>query len=69
MGSVHMGGGCRYQPTCSDYALEALKHHSFLNSFKLISKRLLRCRPGGDFGFDPVPTRVINYRKGIKQHE
>ena len=61
LGSVHMGGGCRYQPSCSDYAMQALKEHNSLSAFKLISKRLWSCRPGGNFGYDPVPIKQRNH--------
>ena len=56
LGTTHMGGACRFTPSCSEYAVEAIKTHSFLFAIYLISKRVLKCRPGGTFGFDPVPT-------------
>ena len=46
---------CRYLPTCSDYALEALQKHGFLKGGWLSLKRLGRCRPGCPGGHDPVP--------------
>ncbi len=47
---------CRYIPTCSDYATEALKKHGALKGFLLASKRILRCHPySKTFGYDPVP--------------
>ena len=50
---------CRYTPTCSAYALEALKTHGPLKGLYLAVRRLLRCHPitwlGGSSGFDPVP--------------
>ena len=50
---------CRYTPTCSEYALEALKTHGPLKGTYLTVRRLLRCHPitwlGGSSGFDPVP--------------
>jgi len=46
---------CRYLPTCSDYALEALQKHGFLKGSWLTLKRLGRCRPGCPGGHDPVP--------------
>ena len=50
---------CRYTPTCSEYALEALKVHGPVKGLYLAIRRLLRCHPitwlGGSSGFDPVP--------------
>ena len=40
--------GCRYQPTCSNYAIECFKEHPFLKAFWLATKRILRCHPWGD---------------------
>ncbi|WP_261429855.1 membrane protein insertion efficiency factor YidD [Xiamenia xianingshaonis] len=46
---------CRFIPTCSAYGLQALRKYGFLKGMKLTVKRILRCRPGGPHGFDPVP--------------
>ncbi len=46
---------CRYVPTCSDYALEALARHGTLRGSWLALKRFLRCNPFGGHGYDPVP--------------
>jgi putative membrane protein insertion efficiency factor len=46
---------CRYQPTCSDYAIEALKLHGPVHGAGLAFKRLLRCHPWSGYGYDPVP--------------
>ncbi|MGH9076000.1 MAG: membrane protein insertion efficiency factor YidD [Acidimicrobiales bacterium] len=46
---------CRFTPTCSQYALEALRLHGTRRGLRLTASRLLRCRPGGPFGADPVP--------------
>jgi len=51
---------CRYHPTCSNYALEALVCHGLLNGVILIVKRILKCHPWGGFGDDPVPEKLIN---------
>ena len=46
---------CRFVPTCSEYAMEALRKHGPLKGSFLAIKRILRCRPGGGSGYDPVP--------------
>ncbi len=49
------GQNCRYYPTCSAYALEALEKHGSLKGTTLAVKRVLRCHPFHAGGFDPVP--------------
>lgn len=46
---------CRFTPTCSQYAVEALTRHGVRRGLRLTLARLARCRPGGPFGLDPVP--------------
>jgi putative membrane protein insertion efficiency factor len=46
---------CRYVPTCSNYALDALEQHGALRGSALTVRRLLRCHPWGGHGWDPVP--------------
>ena len=46
---------CRFQPTCSAYAIEALETHGPVRGTVLTTRRVLRCRPGGGSGLDPVP--------------
>lgn len=48
---------CRYQPTCSHYAKEALEVHGFFKGGKLAIKRIFSCHPFGGKGFDPVPPK------------
>ncbi|MEI8393594.1 MAG: membrane protein insertion efficiency factor YidD [Rhodospirillaceae bacterium] len=56
--SPMLGPRCRYLPSCSDYALDALRHHGALNGVLLILRRLARCHPWGGSGYDPVPPAV-----------
>jgi uncharacterized protein len=46
---------CRYLPTCSDYAVEALVQHGPLRGSAFVIRRLARCHPWGGSGYDPVP--------------
>lgn len=51
------GAGCRFTPSCSHYALEALAVHGALRGATLAARRVLRCHPWGPHGADPVPPR------------
>ena len=53
-----MGPCCRFHPTCSEYAKEALERHGLMLGMWLTIKRLSKCHPLGGSGFDPVP-RVV----------
>lgn len=48
---------CRYQPTCSHYAKEALEKHGLFYGGKLAIKRIFSCHPWGGSGYDPVPDK------------
>jgi hypothetical protein len=50
-----LGDRCRYHPTCSDYACEAIRTHGPLRGMGLVGRRLLRCHPWAAGGWDPVP--------------
>jgi putative membrane protein insertion efficiency factor len=53
--SAHRPSPCRYTPSCSEYAREALETHGAARGSWLSVRRLSRCHPFGGFGFDPVP--------------
>lgn len=50
-----LGGRCRFDPSCSHYAIDAYRTHHVLRASWLTARRLLRCHPLGGSGFDPVP--------------
>ncbi|MGB3795000.1 MAG: membrane protein insertion efficiency factor YidD [Alteraurantiacibacter sp.] len=51
---------CRFQPSCSAYAIEALEKHGAIRGGWLATKRILRCNPLGGHGHDPVPETPQN---------
>ena len=53
-----LGANCRFVPSCSQYGIEALERFGVLRGGWLTVRRVLRCRPGGGSGYDPVPERV-----------
>ena len=53
--SPWVGHGCRFRPTCSAYALDALERHGAWRGLALTLRRIGRCHPWGGQGYDPVP--------------
>jgi len=53
-----IGPRCRFSPTCSQYAIEAIQKHGIIRGFWLACKRIIKCHPAHDGGYDPVPTRA-----------
>ena len=58
---------CRFHPTCSSYAVEAVQVHGALRGLWLASARILRCHPWHPGGFDPVPARHDHHRRADRQ--
>ena len=55
-------GGCRFTPTCSVYAAEALREHGAVAGTFLAAKRICRCQPWGGCGHDPVPEKTLKFQ-------
>lgn len=55
-----LGQNCRFQPTCSHYAKEAIENHGNIKGLKLAFIRISKCHPWGSSGFDPVPENKNN---------
>lgn len=60
-----LGGACRFEPTCSAYALAALERHGAATGSALTAWRLLRCHPGCAGGHDPVPLAPVRPLAGL----
>ena len=50
-----LGSHCRFNPTCSNYAIESIKKHNMIKAIYISFRRILRCHPWGKSGDDPVP--------------
>lgn len=55
--SPGLGRRCRFKPSCSNYAIEAIQTHGCVKGLLLTAWRLLRCQPLAKWGFDPVPPK------------
>ena len=53
--SPFIGNSCRYEPTCSQYGIEAIQKHGAVKGGWLTAKRVCSCHPWGGHGYDPVP--------------
>ena len=58
--SPFLGKSCRFEPSCSSYAMEAFSNHGFFHGFKLSLIRIIKCNPWGGYGYDPVPEKKID---------
>ncbi len=63
IGTAFIGGCCRFEPSCSEYAMTCINEFKPSKAIKYISLRLLKCHPLGPFGYDPVPVT------GVKKNE
>ena len=71
-----LGHNCRFTPTCSEYAIEAIQTHGCLKGLLLAAWRIARCNPFGRWGYDPVPEkgrwtnprRVLHPARAPRQH-
>ena len=57
---------CRYQPTCSQYALDALTEYGAVRGTWLAVKRIARCHPFAAGGYDPVPTKQLGTKDKVQ---
>jgi putative membrane protein insertion efficiency factor len=70
-----LGGACKFYPSCSNYAYEAIERHGARRGIVLAMKRLGRCRPFMQGGFDPVPDTIeksmpeMNQRKRFAEQD
>ena len=58
--SPFLGTNCRYIPTCSDYAIQAIEQKGIIKGIYISCKRVLRCHPFGGSGYDPVSNKRRN---------
>ena len=61
------GGACRFTPTCSQYAIEALREHGIIKGSALAIWRIMRCNPFCKGGYDPVPLKKSKQEEKKKQ--
>ncbi|MEO8446526.1 MAG: membrane protein insertion efficiency factor YidD [bacterium] len=62
-------GSCRHFPSCSNYGIEAFRIHGFFYGFYLTSKRILKCNPFFEGGYDPVPqNKCVHKTETLKLH-
>ena len=57
-----LGSNCRFMPTCSEYAMESLRSHGLIKGSYLTIKRIGKCHPWGGHGYDPIPTKKVEYK-------
>jgi len=67
--SPHLGAVCRFEPSCSDYGIGAFTRFGFFKGGWLTFRRVIRCRPFGDSGYDPVPDEWPGWRVSKNQKQ
>ena len=65
--SPFIGRHCRFHPSCSVYAIDAINQHGAIKGCYLAMRRLLRCHPFNAGGYDPVPENLSNNHKRTSQ--
>jgi len=63
--SPFLGRNCRFYPTCSNYAVEAVREHGAAKGSLLAARRLCKCHPWHSGGFDPVPEKSTDKPAGL----
>ncbi|MDO5077631.1 membrane protein insertion efficiency factor YidD [Corynebacterium sp.] len=66
---LKMGSTCRFEPTCSAYALQAVQLHGAVRGVVLAGVRLSKCGPWHPGGYDPVPQRGVNTRTAAQDDQ
>ena len=64
--SPHVGHNCRFQPTCSQYAYDAIDTYGVVRGAAMGAWRILRCNPLNDGGFEPVPERPSDRQEHVQ---
>ena len=67
VGSARVGAVCRFEPSCSAYAVEAISAHGAVRGSWLALKRLMKCQPFFTGGYDPVPVRASLTAPGVNR--